>query len=264
MKPFLRWAGSKLQLLPELQRFWKPEYKRYVEPFCGSACLFFSLRPNAALLSDANAELICTLRQVQTDSDIVVECLQRMRSDEKSYYRIRSISPERLSPNERAARFIYLNRHCFNGLYRTNSAGHFNVPYGSKKSRSAFDAAMLREAGRILANATIETSDFEDILEQSQRGDFVYLDPPYATHSSRIFCEYGAVGFTVVDLDRLHTSLVRASRRGAAFVLSYADVPEMISFRAEWASFNVTARRNISGFAGSRRQANELLITNCG
>lgn len=263
MKPFLRWAGSKVQLLPAIKQHWRPHYRRYVEPFCGSACLFFSIQPQAALLSDLNDELICTLSQVQVSADVIVECLRRMRPDEKTYYQVRAIDPSSLSPNERAARFIYLNTLCFNGLYRTNRLGQFNVPYGSRTRKNPFDPVVLREAARLLRTAVLENSDFEAVVDQTREGDFLYLDPPYATGSRRIFSEYGKDVFSEADLARLIDSVHRAVDRGVNFVLSYADVPEIHALRRRWPSFEVTARRNIAGFAGARRKVNEVLVTNC-
>jgi len=264
MKPFLRWAGSKAQLLPAIKQYWRPQFSRYVEPFCGSACLFFSIHPQAALLSDLNDELICTLAQVQVSSDVIVECLRRMKTDEKTYYQIRAIDPYSLSPNERAARFIYLNTLCFNGLYRTNRSGKFNVPYGSRTRKNPFDPVILREAARLLGKATLETADFEAVVDQTKKGDFLYLDPPYSTGDRRIFTEYGKNVFTEADLARLIDSLHRATDRGVRFVLSYADVPEIQSLRQVWPSIEVNARRNIAGFAEARRSVKEVLITNCG
>ena len=264
MKPFLRWAGSKAQLLPAIKPYWQPKYHRYVEPFCGSACLFFSIQPQAALLSDLNDELICTLAQVQVAADVIVECLHRMKTDKETYYQIRAIDPVTLSPNERAARFIYLNTLCFNGLYRTNLSGQFNVPYGNRTRKYPFDPVMLREAGRLLGTAVLENSDFESIVDQTKNGDFLYLDPPYATGSQRIFSAYGKKVFSDADLMRLIDTLHRAANRGVHFVLSYADVPEIQSLRKVWSSSEVMARRNIAGFSDARRKVKEILITNCG
>ena len=264
MKPFLRWAGSKVQLLPVIRQYWRPSYRRYVEPFCGSACLFFSIQPQAALLSDLNDELICTLSRIQVSADVIVECLRRMKTDEKTYYKVRAIDPLSLSPNERAARFIYLNTLCFNGLYRTNRLGHFNVPYGSRTRKNPFDPVVLREAARMLATAALESSDFETVVDQTRDGDFLYLDPPYATGSRRIFGEYGKNVFSEADLARLIDSLHRAVDRGVHFVLSYADVPEIHTMRKLWPSTEVTTRRNIAGFVDARRKVREVLVTNCG
>lgn len=263
MKPFLRWAGSKAQIIPSIRNFWNSEYKRYVEPFCGSACLFFSIQPKEALLSDLNEDLICTLLQIQTSVDVIVECLRRMRTDESSYYKIRAIDPLTLSPNERAARFIYLNTLCFNGLYRTNLQGMFNVPYGKKNRKNGFDPIVLSEASQVLSTAMIKSSDFETIVDRTREGDFLYLDPPYATQSLQIFTEYGKNIFSIKDLDRLMASIDRAVNRGVKFVLSYIDVPEIEKWKKQWSSIEVETRRNIAGFSGARKKTKELLISNC-
>jgi DNA adenine methylase len=263
VKPFLRWAGSKAQILPSIKPYWKPTYRRYVEPFCGSASLFLSIQPQEALLSDLNGELICTLEQVRLSPDLISEYLSLMPTDEESYYAIRAISPETLSPIERATRFIYLNTLCFNGLYRTNQRGAFNVPYGSKHRKKTFNPQSLQEASRLLKNTTLEHSDFEAIVDRTTDGDFIYLDPPYVTSSVKIFNAYGEKTFSENDLNRLVSSLENAANRGVKFVLSYADAPEIFELCSQWKISMVRARRNIAGFADARRQVNEVLITNC-
>src|SRR5262245_30218265 len=130
MKSPIRWAGSKTQLLPSLRKFWGSEYQRYIEPFAGSASLFFDIKPANALLGDLNWELISALQALKRDAELVLQCLLRLPRGRRSYYRIRKQDPAILSPAERSARFFYLNRFCFNGLYRTNLKGQFNVPYG--------------------------------------------------------------------------------------------------------------------------------------
>ena len=264
LKSFLRWAGSKAQLVPQLREFWSSGFERYVEPFCGSATLFFALEPRSALLADMNPELVHTLRALQKSADVVIERLMRYGTDERSYYEVRAISPNILSPNERAARFIYLNALCFNGLYRVNQAGIFNVPFGGGRGKKVlFDPLLIREAGYRLRSAEIDCSDFESIVNRSIRGDFLYLDPPYATASKRVFSEYGKGGFSEKDIERLYKCLSRADERGVKFLLSYADFPEAACFRARWTTEMVEAKRNIAGFAASRRKVTELLISNC-
>lgn len=263
MKSFIRWAGSKTQILPEIEKYWSTKFNRYVEPFCGSASLFFSIKPKRALLSDLNEELVCTLCQVQTSVDIVIECLGRMNTSEVSYYKFRANDPSELSPNERAARFIYLNTLCFNGLYRTNRMGQFNVPFGNRTRKRVIDRDRLISASILLQNATLQNSDFEAVINQTNEGDFLYLDPPYATSSKKIFTEYGSSVFTPQDIDRLTSSLNSAADRGVKFVLSYANVPEILPLRSMWKTVDVVARRNIAGFSGARKSAQEVLITNC-
>lgn len=263
-RPFLRWAGSKKQLLPEIAKYWRPEYERYVEPFCGSASLFFRLNPKSAFLSDLNRELIDALRQIQVSPNQVAECLARLAPDKDTYYAVRAQSPDSLAPNERAARFLYLNHHCFNGLYRVNKAGKFNVPYCASKKRASLTPEELRIAGALLVHADLRCGDFEEVINACQRGDFLYADPPYASSADRNgFVEYARDGFTERDIARLFKALARATRRGVKFVLSYADVPDVLPYTKEYEVRRVAVRRNIAGFTGARRTVNELLVANC-
>src|SRR5215471_9721752 len=147
--PFLRWAGSKRQLLPRLASYWNHSYKRYLEPFAGSARLFFHLCPKSAILGDINQELIHTYEQLIRAPDDVISRVFSWRQNKSAYYKIRSLIPETLDKSSRAARFIYLNRYCFNGLYRTNLRGDFNVPYGGLKTGRITDPAALRKCSRI-------------------------------------------------------------------------------------------------------------------
>jgi|SRR6185436_1427294 len=263
-RAFLRWAGSKRQLLPLIRKYWRPTFQRYIEPFCGSASLYFDLLPAQASLSDINGDLVDTLRAVQLWPDTVSECLARLPTDRASYYAVRAQSPSSLAPTARAARFIYLNLLCFNGLYRVNRDGHFNVPYGAKQRQVLVTQLDMRAISRALSSADLFARDFEYAIEEAGEGDFLYLDPPYATANTRVFTEYDVASFTPRDIDRLHAALSAAADRGAKFVLSYADVPEMQAIASGWSLERVRTRRNISGFTGSRRYVDEVLISNCG
>jgi DNA adenine methylase len=263
MKTPIRWAGSKKALLPALKCHWEGNPKaRYIEPFCGSACLFFALEPREAILSDLNWELITTYRALRSHSSRVVECLRRYPKTETHYYAQRQISPGSLSDVEIAARFLFLNKLCFNGIYRTNLAGNFNVPYGKPKNRHVFDFGALIETAALLKNAELLHGDFEHILAQARAGDFVYLDPPYAVAKRRVFSEYQSGGFSERDLTRLRDSLIDLDRRGVHFVLSYADSAEGRKLAADWNYKRVRTRRNVAGFAGSRRYAFEVMASN--
>ena len=261
-RAFLRWAGSKKQLFPAISKYWRTDYVRYIEPFCGSASLFFELLPTQAALSDINSDLIDTLRAVQASPDLVSECLGRLKTDEKSYYRVRAQQPMELAPIPRAARFIYLTLLCFNGLYRVNKLGQFNVPYGSKHRKEMLDPLSMRATSRALSEVELITRDFEVAVDAANSGDFLYLDPPYVTSKERAFVHYDATGFSHGDLTRLVLALQRADLRGVQFVLSYADYPGLIDLCSEWAVSRVQTRRNIAGFAGSRKQIDEVLISN--
>jgi len=262
MRSFIRWAGSKQQLLSRLRLYWPGDSRRYIEPFCGSACLFFDLEPQDAVLGDLNEELIGALRAVQRDVDLVLECLGRLRRGKAGYYELRSRDPGELTDPERAARFIYLNHYCFNGLYRTDARGRFNVPFGRSRTAKRIDSDLLTRASAVLHNAVLVDSDFEETLHWARPGDLVYLDPPYAVQARRIFSEYWPGSFGSEDLIRLGNCLDDMDKRGILFVVTYADSREARQLFAPWPSCRVMARRNIAGFAGARRVASELLATN--
>ena len=261
-KPFLRWAGSKRKQVPRLSKFWNNSHTRYVEPFAGSACLFFNITPDKALLADKNAELIEMLEVVRDKPGTVYNRVMAIPRTKKRYYLERSRNPARLTPLQRATRFIYLNRNCFNGIYRTNMAGQFNVPFASSRAGAFVTREEFIEASNLLKNATLRAWDFGTTLRYVKEGDFVYLDPPYAVESRRVFREYGERPFCADDLSRLEEHLVKIDQRGATFVVSYADCRESRSLAMNWNSRRMRVRRHIAGFSDARRSAYELLISN--
>jgi len=262
MKSFLRWAGSKRSVLRHLRAHWPGGDVRYVEPFCGSACLFFDLQPSRAILGDLNEELVGTLRAVKNTPQLVLASLRRFQKGKRFYNKLRSTSPQLLAEAERAARFVYLNRHCFNGIYRTNSKGQFNVPYAPPKKCVAVDERVLLSTSEALAGVLMVHGDFEETLARVQGGDFVYLDPPYCTDKRRIFSEYMPGSFALSDLDRLSGALHRLDKLGATFLISYADSPEARKLLKPWHQRRIRVRRHIAGFGCHRRHAFELLATN--
>jgi DNA adenine methylase len=187
--PLLRWAGSKRKLLPELMRHVPEAFERYVEPFAGSGCLFFSLRPRKAVLGDINSELIETYRTIAKHPKLVARSLHALRGDKRTYYRLRDhYAPE--SPVDRATRFVYLNRHCFNGVYRINRAGRFNVPRGNRTGGIPSEAEFYR-CSIALRGTELRAGDYRTCLADIGSGDFVYLDPPYASRRRNTHGEYG-------------------------------------------------------------------------
>lgn len=261
-QPLLRWAGSKRQIVPILARYWNESFKRYVEPFAGSACLFFHLGPQMALLGDINDELLATYRHVRLRYSEVWGLLRKMRKGEGEYYKIRALNPNRLSPAKRAARFIYLNRYCFNGLYRTNLHGDFNVPYGGHASGSLPSSEALQRASSLLRRATLINGDFEKVLDRVQRGDFVYMDPPFSVSERRVFKEYDASVFGWKDIIRLRQRMDILAKTGIPFVVSYVQSREAEYLAKGFKVSAVCVRRNISGFLASRSKCQELLISN--
>jgi DNA adenine methylase len=261
-QPFLRWAGSKRKLVARLSKYWSDRYARYVEPFAGSACLFFQLAPARAILGDINQDLIETFEQVRENTSGVLSALARLRKGKAHFLRVRGVEPATLAPAERAARFIYLNRYCFNGLYRTNRSGTFNVPYGGKKSGLLPSERTLSQCATLLKQAELVPGDFETVLTRIEPGDFVYLDPPFSVRARRVFREYGPSVFGQADVLRLKRWLTVLDERGAAFLVSYADSAEARQLAGEYYVRAAAVQRNIAGFTKSRVRARELLISN--
>lgn len=261
--PFLRWAGSKRSLLPILQTFWTKKHKRYIEPFAGSACLFFAIKPPKAILGDLNPELIATYIEVKYRIAAVLKELRSLSpANKEEYKRLRAIDTSTLAPPARAARFIYLNRFCFNGIYRTNLLGQFNVPYSGDRCGNVPKDEVFRKCSSRLRRARFMNGDFENVLRHALRGDLVYMDPPFAVRARRIFREYDPSTFTHRDIARLRSRMERLDAARIDFVVSYAESDEGDVLRKGFSCETVSVRRNIAGFAAHRALTNELLISN--
>jgi DNA adenine methylase len=261
----LRWAGSKRKLLPVLQLYLgAAPYNRYVEAFAGSAALFFAAEPQCALLNDRNAELILALRFLRKHPRLLHEHVSSLPISRDFYYQLRAVDPRALDPCERAGRFFYLNRYCFNGIYRTNKKGEFNVPFAPIKSGKFPSQDEWVATSNVLQGATLHCEDFEGFLLGNVReGDFVYLDPPYAVSNRRIFSQYSADNFGIGDLERLSVVLRELDSRGARFLVSYAQSPETHILAEGWHVRRTYAQRNVAGFTHHRRKAMEVMISNC-
>ena len=261
--PFLRWAGSKRSLLPILQTFWTKKHKRYIEPFAGSACLFFAIKPPKAILGDLNPELIATYIEVKYRIAAVLRELKKLRpANEREYKRLRAIDISTLTPPARAARFIYLNRFCFNGIYRTNLLGQFNVPYSGDRCGNVPSDELFKKCSKRLRRVRFINKDFATVLTHANKGDLVYMDPPFAVRARRIFREYDPSTFTHKDIARLRSWMERLDARNINFVVSYAESDEADVLRKGFSYEVVTVRRHIAGFAAHRALTNELLISN--
>lgn len=259
-KPFMRWAGSKRKLLSELCLYLPEKIERYIEPFCGSASLFFEIEPENAILSDINEELINALKLLKTDLSFH-EALIKLPNDKGTYYKIRSLDPTNLSIEERAIRFFYLNRFCFNGVYRTNLNGEFNVPYGTRTggipSKDVFQVAQDR-----LVNAEIYACDYHETITKVKKNDFIYLDPPY-TKSNSFSGEYGLGSFKQSDFFELVNVLCSISSSGGRFLLSYRYDEKLISLlESQFFVEEILIRRHISGFKQKWETEKEILVRN--
>jgi DNA adenine methylase len=258
--PLIRWAGSKRKLLHHLVSAAPPSFRRYYEPFVGSGCLFFALRPGRATLGDINTVLIETYRTIKSHPRLLQRRAVRFPLDSRSYYALRELR-EPMVVIDKAARFLVLNRLCFNGLYRTNRNGYFNVPFGSRGGSLPSEAAFYR-ASIALRTARLVSGDFERTVEGAARGDFVYFDPPYVYNSRRNRGEYGADTFCTSDIERLIARMRILDARGVHILLSYIDCEEIREVTRAWKTRVVPVQRQISGFSRHRRIVNELLISN--
>jgi len=274
----VKWAGGKSQLLAALEHHWPRRFERYFEPFLGGGAVYFHLAPGHALLTDANTELIETWTVVRDQVEELIESLERHIWDEGYYYALRAADASALSPVDRASRFIYLNKTCYNGLYRVNRSGQFNVPFGRyKKAPSIYDAENLRAASVLLQAAELRVADFQATMAEAGPGDFIYLDPPYDPVSATAnFTHYTEGRFDASEQRRLADAVTRATQQGAYVLLNNSDTefirslfPEGDAARSAdllpsgvYVVSSVAANRAINSDATKRKGAYELVVTN--
>jgi DNA adenine methylase len=259
--PILRWAGSKKRLLPILSAAIPNFDNRYVEPFVGSAVLFLQLPSCASILGDLNKDLIQTYEVIRQFPKAIWKRLTSYPTDSEFYYSLRSIDPNSLNKYDRASRFVYLNRFCFNGVYRTNLAGQFNVARGEGKLHIPTFETFKNFADHI-KQAMLVNGDFENIVNSTAQGDFIYLDPPYAELGKRDRGEYGPGSFKLQDLVRLTNAIKRADARGVKILLSYTPSEILQQELHGWQFREVSVQRNVAGFTSKRKKVKEILISN--
>ncbi len=267
LRPFLKWAGGKQRLLPQYEPYFPDlsEAGHYYEPFIGSAAVFFHLQPRPATLADRNPNLIEVYRTIQQDVEAVIHALQPHHNESAYFYHVRAQDPAQLSPAERAARLIFLNKTCYNGLYRENSQGQFNVPFGRYKNPKICDAPRLRAAATALQGINLLVADFAQVLETAVAGDFIYFDPPYAPLSATSsFTNYDGQGFDEADQRRLAETIHQLTARGCRVMLSNSSAPlvEELYPPPRYRHIPIYARRNINSKAHRRGPVKELLVIN--
>ncbi len=264
-RPFVKWAGGKRQIVNELIRRIPKNFKTYFEPFVGGGALLFELMPQKAVIGDTNEELINAYMVIRDDVENLIEDLKTHINDKSYYYHIRSINPEHLDPVKRASRFIYLNRTCYNGLWRVNSKGEFNVPFGKYKNPKICDEENLRAVSQYLNRADIEIlcADYRKILETAKKGDFIYLDPPYAPVSKTAnFTSYTENRFSTKDQEELSEIFRELDRKGCFVMLSNSDTDFIKSLYKGYVLEKVTANRHINCVASKRTNHVEVIIRN--
>ena len=263
-KPFLKWAGGKARLLPGLRRFLAGQkFRRYYEPFLGGAALFFDLAPKSSVLNDLNSDLIFCYHIVRDHPAALFERLKRMQVSEAEFYRIRSLEPENLPPVDRAARFIYLNKTCYNGLYRVNKRGQFNTPYGQYEKASLADENNLLRASRALKNARLKSEDYSSVVEEAEKGDFVYLDPPYLPVGKfSDFKRYTKEFFYEEDHRKLADVFRQLANRGCLVLLSNSYHDKISKLYSDFYQETVEMPRFINCKGEGRGRVKELLVSN--
>jgi len=262
-KPILRWAGGKSWLVKQLDRFLPKTFNNYHEPFLGGGSIFFSLRlGNESFLSDVNSDLINAHSQIRDDPDGVLHVLGGFRNTVDDYYRIREMVFSSLI--EKAAQFIFLNRTCFNGLYRVNREGRFNVPYGFKDYKLLFDPDKFRRLSGLLRHATLWCGDFEDSLSNVREGDLVFLDPPYTvSHTKNGFVKYNEKLFSWGDQKRLASFIEKVRSRGASYILTNARHESIRTLFGQKDTPTSVCRTNVIGGRGAvRGPIEEYVFTN--
>jgi len=225
--PFLKWAGGKRWLTANYTHLFPTQFNKYFEPFLGSGAAFFYLRPSEAILSDANAELVNVYDQIRANWKLVELALKRHSRNHDEIYYYEERGRKHRAKHEKAAQFLYLNRTCWNGLYRVNLKGKFNVPIGTKDA-VLLDTDDFEEASCALQKATLSTNDFEPILSLAKKNDFAFVDPPYVTrHNFNGFAKYNDKIFSWTDQQRLAQAIRTAALKGVQILLTNADHPSV-------------------------------------
>jgi DNA adenine methylase len=268
---FLKWAGSKLQLIEQFKNLFPHKFLNYYEPFIGSGVVFFyvksKLKPNQVILSDTNEELINCFVVVRDKPSELIELLlnHRKKHSKEYYYAVRSIESNKLDSVSRAARLIYLNKTCFNGLYRVNSKGQFNVPFGDYDNPSIFDKNILFQASRLLQGVHLQVMTFEKVLDLAGKDDFVYFDPPYIPLSkSSSFTRYSKSDFSMKEHKRLSEVFGILDSRECFVMLSNSDhsLTRELYRHYKKNTVIVRAKRMINSVGSKRGAINELVVTN--
>jgi DNA adenine methylase len=268
---FLKWAGGKLQLIEQFEDLFPPYFRNYYEPFIGSGAVFFYLKsklnPNKVILSDTNGELINCFIVVRDKASELIEILlsHRKRHSKEYYYEVRRLESDRLDSVSRAARLIYLNKTCFNGLYRVNSKGQFNVPFGDYKNPSIFDRNTLIRASLMLQGVELRVMTFEKVLHFAGKDDFVYFDPPYIPLSrTSSFTRYSRNNFSINEHRQLSEVFRALDSRGCFVMLSNSDHSLTRELYRDYDKniVIVRAKRKINSVPNKRGAINEIIVTN--
>ncbi|MFK7933106.1 MAG: DNA adenine methylase [Saprospiraceae bacterium] len=269
VKPFVKWAGGKRQLLPQIEQFIPTDFGTYYEPFLGGGAVLFYLQPERCVVNDVNTEIINVYQAVKSDVDALIEILKSYKNESEFYYEIRSWDRQpkydKMTKTERAARVIYLNKTCFNGLFRVNRQGQFNVPFGKYKKPNIINEATLRAVSEFLQKSDCQllSTDFAKVISDATANDFVYFDPPYdPISSSSSFTGYTLNGFDKAQQERLKETCDELNQKGAKFLLSNSATDFIKDLYSDYQIEIVRAGRNINSVGTKRGKIDEVLIRN--
>ncbi len=268
-KPFLRWAGGKTQLLPQLLEHVPKEFRSYHEPFLGGGALFFALQPRFAELGDMNPRLTNAYTCVAHRLQQTVKHLQTLERSSECFYQQRDLlNAEAVGVGsfyynpEAAARFIYLNKTCFNGLWRESASGKFNTPYGGDRKASIVDAETLLACSIALSGCvTIRKESFEKVASRAKENDLVYFDPPYMPVVKGSFVDYTSSGFGLLEHTKLRDIARDLKARGCHVIISNSDTPQVRELYDGFRLHEVEARRSVNSDGAGRGKVGELIIT---
>lgn len=274
MKPIIKWPGGKVQLLPKIKELLPPTYNKYYEPFLGGGAVLLDLCPQEAVVNDINSELINMYLQVKDNVERVINWLEVIDAEhiealdkKQYYYKVRAMFNEHLGCRYgeegpwQAARFIYLNKHCFNGLYRVNSKGEFNVPFNGKLTGGSFYAEHLREVSKQIQNIEFLCGDFKEAVKDADKGSLVFFDSPYDNLTPTSFTDYTKEGFGYSDHARLARLFKELDSRGCYCMLTNHDTELIRNLYKGYNFTEVDVRRSINR-NGEDRKGKEVIITN--
>lgn len=268
--PVLKWVGGKRQLLDKLIPLFSKRIIRYCEPFVGGGAVLFELQPKRAYINDINPELINVYEVIRDNVDELIEELAKHKNESKYFYEVRDWDRNKekynsLSKVERASRIIFLNKTCYNGLYRVNNAGEFNTPFGHYKNPNIVNAPVLRAVHNYFKEADIQFTsiDYAEVLATLDRGTFVYLDPPYdPVSSSSSFTGYAKGGFNRDEQIRLRECCDDLTRRGIKFMLSNSATDFIKEQYKDYRIITIQAKRSVNSVASKRGNVDEVVVTN--
>lgn len=272
-RPFVKWVGGKRQLLKQFKKMdlyppsqFDANKNTYFEPFVGGGAVFFDLLPKKAFLSDLNSDLVITYNVIKNNIDALIKSLKKHEYEKDYFLKVRAKNPKNLSDIEIASRFIFLNRTCFNGMYRVNSKGEFNVPFGKYTNPLICDEDNLRKVSKALQGVEIKHQDYKAVLKKAKKGDFIYFDPPYYPVSKTAsFTSYTNEAFLDKEQIELRDTFLELHKRGCFVMLSNSDTPFINKIYKGFKGVKINkveAGRSINSKASGRGKITEVLITN--